>query len=77
MLAQKGKRVLLVDADSQCNLTSIVLGEDQFEQFYIDNPERNLKSGLSPALVPNLSCGLRRLCASARKPQPVSVTGVV
>jgi chromosome partitioning protein len=49
MLAQKGKRVLLVDADSQCNLTSIFLGEEQFEQFYIDNPERNLKSGLSPA----------------------------
>jgi chromosome partitioning protein len=49
MLATKRKRVLLVDADSQCNLTSIFLGEDQFEQFYIDNPERNLKSGLSPA----------------------------
>lgn len=49
MLGLKGKRVLLVDADSQCNLTSIFLGEDAFEQFYIDNPERNLKNGLSPA----------------------------
>jgi len=51
MLAEKGKRVLLVDADSQCNLTSIFLGEDRFEQFYIDSPEGNLKSGLSPAFA--------------------------
>lgn len=49
MLCQKGKRVLLVDADSQCNLTNIALGEDEFEQFYVDHPERNIKSALSPA----------------------------
>ncbi len=49
MLAEKGKRVILVDADSQCNLTSLVLGEDEFEQFYLDHPEQNLKSALSPA----------------------------
>lgn len=49
MLAEKGKRVLLVDADAQCNLTNIVIGEDEFEQFYFDHPERNLKSALSPA----------------------------
>ena len=48
-LAQKGKRVVLVDADSQCNLTTLALGEDEFEQFYIDYPERNIKSALSPA----------------------------
>lgn len=49
MLAKKGHTVLLVDADSQCNLTNIFLGEDRFEQFYIDEPERNIKSGLAPA----------------------------
>ncbi|MEW6348800.1 MAG: AAA family ATPase [Thermodesulfobacteriota bacterium] len=49
MLAEKGKRVLLVDADSQCNLTSIVIGEEQFEQFYVEYPARNLKSALAPA----------------------------
>ncbi|MCL4203558.1 MAG: ParA family protein [Pirellulaceae bacterium] len=49
MLAKKGHTVLLVDADSQCNLTNIFLGEDGFEQFYIDEPDRNIKSGLAPA----------------------------
>ncbi len=51
MLAKKGKRTLLVDADSQCNLTNIFVGEDRFEQFYIDDPDRNIKSGLSPAFA--------------------------
>ena len=49
MLYEKGKRVLLVDADSQCNLTNIALGEEEFEQFYVDHPENNIKSALSPA----------------------------
>lgn len=49
MLAEKGKRVILVDSDSQCNLTNIAIGEDEFEQFYVDYPERNLKNALSPA----------------------------
>lgn len=49
MLTEKGKTVLLVDADSQCNLTKVVIGEAEFEQFYTQNPERNLKSALSPA----------------------------
>lgn len=49
MLAEKGKTVLLVDADSQCNLTNIFMGEDNFEQFYIDEPDRNIRSGLAPA----------------------------
>jgi hypothetical protein len=29
-----------VDADSQCNLTNIFVGEDYFEQLYIDHPDR-------------------------------------
>jgi cellulose biosynthesis protein BcsQ len=34
MLALKGKRVIMVDADPQCNLTGLVLGEEEFEDFY-------------------------------------------
>lgn len=48
MLASQGKKVLLVDADSQCNLTNLFMGEN-FEQFYQDSPKRNIKSALAPA----------------------------
>ena len=51
-LAELGKKVLLIDADPQCNLTGLILGysgDDDFEQFYLDNPERNIKSALKPA----------------------------
>jgi cellulose biosynthesis protein BcsQ len=52
MLASRGKRVILVDADPQCNLTGMVLdlsGEDALEEFYKANPGRNLKDALEPA----------------------------
>lgn len=49
MLTNLGKRVLLIDTDSQCNLTSTVLGEDNYEQFYINHPKFNIKEALSPA----------------------------
>lgn len=49
MLTELGKTVLLVDTDSQCNLSSIIIGENYLEQFYKDNPEQNIKSCLSPA----------------------------
>ncbi|MEI6044291.1 MAG: ParA family protein [Chloroflexota bacterium] len=49
MLASKGKRVILVDADPQCNLTALALGEEEFERLSQEEPERNLKFGLSPA----------------------------
>ncbi|WP_343539638.1 ParA family protein [Sphingobacterium thalpophilum] len=49
MLTELGKRVLLVDTDSQCNLSSIIIGEDNLVQFYKDHPEQNIKSYLSPA----------------------------
>ncbi|CAN2043704.1 Cobyrinic acid ac-diamide synthase [Candidatus Magnetomoraceae bacterium gMMP-1] len=49
MLTEKGKRVLLVDANSQCNLSRTVLGEDSFEKFYIEHPEHNIKNYLFPA----------------------------
>lgn len=48
MLTEKGYKVLLVDADSQCNLTSLFLG-DKFEDYYEQNPSGNIKFALSPA----------------------------
>lgn len=52
MLASKGHRVVLVDADPQCNLSGLVLGykgQNEFESFYEDEPERNIRAGLAPA----------------------------
>jgi cellulose biosynthesis protein BcsQ len=53
MLASKGKRVILVDADPQCNLTEMALGEEteddevRIEDIY--NTTSNIKTGLAPA----------------------------
>ncbi|EKV01158.1 ATPase involved in chromosome partitioning [Leptolyngbya sp. PCC 7375] len=53
MLASKGKRVILVDADTTCNLTEIVLGADteeeqsELESFYL--LPANIKTALAPA----------------------------
>lgn len=52
MLAEKGHRVVLVDADSQCNLTGIVLGykgPNELEEFYKIQIGRNIKDALAPA----------------------------
>ena len=52
MLASKGKRVVLVDADPQCNLSGLVLGysgPNGFEEFYQNHASRNLRAGLAPA----------------------------
>jgi chromosome partitioning protein len=49
MLTNKGKRVLLVDTDSQCNLTLTVIGDDNYEKFNEENPKTNIKSALAPA----------------------------
>ena len=52
MLAKKGHRVIMVDADPQCNLTGMVLGyggPTALEQFYANETGRNLKDGLAPA----------------------------
>jgi cellulose biosynthesis protein BcsQ len=52
MLASKGKRVVLVDADPQCNLSGLVLGysgPNEFEDFYQTHASRNLRAGLAPA----------------------------
>lgn len=47
-LAEQGKKVLLVDADSQCNLSSIFL-HDNFWNYYIDGAtkQNNIKDGVS------------------------------
>jgi cellulose biosynthesis protein BcsQ len=49
MLALQGKKVIMVDADPQCNLTELVLNEDTFEEFYSNHENHNLKTCLAPA----------------------------
>lgn len=52
MLASKGHRVLLVDADPQCNLSGLILGlkgENEFETFYQAQAAQNIRAGLAPA----------------------------
>lgn len=49
MLNQLGKRVLMVDTDSQCNLTLTCIGENQYERFINDHPNDNIKYCLDTA----------------------------
>jgi len=49
MLTKLGKRVLLVDGDSQCNLSIITMGEDGFEAHLEATPENTIKELLKPA----------------------------
>src|SRR5271156_3215085 len=52
MLASQGNRVVLVDADPQCNLTGMVLGyggRTELDQFYEQERGRNIKAGLAPS----------------------------
>lgn len=53
MLADKGKKVILVDSDPQCNLTGMALGEqtedDEARLEKIYNTYSNIKTGLAPA----------------------------
>ncbi|MCX8507064.1 MAG: AAA family ATPase [Alphaproteobacteria bacterium] len=51
-MAEKGKRVLLVDFDPQCNLTGLTLGYkgvEDLEKFYKNDPANNIKDALAPA----------------------------
>jgi len=50
MLAEKGKRVVLIDTDPQCNLTGLILGET-LDDFYTNNPNRNIHAALAPAFL--------------------------
>lgn len=52
MLASKGKKVILADCDPQCNLTGMVLGfkdAEDFESIYESREVRNIRDGLAPA----------------------------
>lgn len=52
MLANKGKRVIIVDCDPQCNLTGMVLGFKGFEDFasiYESEGVKSIRDGLAPA----------------------------
>lgn len=48
-MISKNSRVLLVDADPQCNLSNLILG-DEFEEYYTNakTREQNIKDGVSP-----------------------------
>ncbi len=50
MLAEKRKRVVLVDTDPQCNLTGLILGET-LDDFYAANPDKNIHAALAPAFL--------------------------
>ncbi len=51
ILADKGKRVIIVDGDPQCNLTGLILGynKTELELFYQKHGVNNLRDGLAPA----------------------------
>jgi len=54
MLGRKGKRVLLVDCDPQCNLTGMVLGYEHVEDAESalsggGKIAKNIRDGLAPA----------------------------
>ncbi|WP_204376016.1 ParA family protein [Hymenobacter coccineus] len=51
ILAEQGKRVIIVDADPQCNLTGMILGynKTELEAFYKKPGINNLRDGLAPA----------------------------
>ncbi|TAE75843.1 MAG: hypothetical protein EAZ85_01560 [Bacteroidetes bacterium] len=48
-LSEMGKKVLLVDADSQCNLTLLSIGIDKFEEYYQKDVTSDIKTALEPA----------------------------
>ena len=43
MLANKGKKVLFVDADSQCNLTMMFMGYSKYDDFLMAGDKNNIK----------------------------------
>jgi cellulose biosynthesis protein BcsQ len=62
-MLSKNYRVLVVDADPQCNLSSLILG-DNFEKYYLDDDtkEQNIKDGVKvafegkPVPIKEISC---------------------
>lgn len=56
-IADMGHRVLLVDADPQCNLTGMLMGMEDYEKYYEDEETRaiNIKEGVSNAFSSSLN----------------------
>jgi chromosome partitioning protein len=62
-MLSKNYRILVVDADPQCNLSSLILGEN-FEKYYMDEDtkEQNIKDGVKaafegkPVPIKEISC---------------------
>lgn len=54
-LTELGKKVLLVDADSQCNLSQITLQEIGMEKQMKIKPKQNIKDALEPAFLSKAS----------------------
>jgi regulatory protein CII len=48
-LSKKQKRVLMVDSDSQCNLTLYALGYTDYKDFYEKGNQNNINDALKPA----------------------------
>ena len=51
-----GKKILVIDADPQCNTTSYVLEEDNFYSFYFDASNSNSIYGSSDTVQPASCC---------------------
>lgn len=68
MLAVQGHRVLLVDADPQCNLSSLILGDD-FDEYYLNDATRlqNIKDGVAPAFQGKPTPIQPVVCQTARR----------
>jgi chromosome partitioning protein len=76
-LAEQGHRVLLVDADPQCNLSSLILG-DEFDEYYLDDATRlqNIKDGVAPAFTGKPTPIVPVICRSpARQPRVYLLAG--
>ena len=77
MLAEMGHRVLMVDADPQCNLSSLILG-DEFDAYYLDEETRlqNIKDGVAPAFTGKPTPIQPVVCKSpARQPRVYLLAG--
>jgi cellulose biosynthesis protein BcsQ len=87
-LSEKGKRVLMIDADAQCNLTEITIedkhlyGDDQLSLIENDYPpdffsENNIYEYLSPYIQPTLGMELPKTKLFNRKKNLQLLTGSI
>jgi cellulose biosynthesis protein BcsQ len=69
MLARQGKKVLLVDADSQCNLTLYSVGQYEYEKHFEKGDLNNIKDALEPAFKAKPKLIDAVACISVRRNQ--------